>query len=713
MTSAGVALPASLRAHPRLSQWLQFNADETVTVRTGKVEFGQGIRTALAQLVAAELELPLACIRMQPADTRSSPDEGVTAGSLSVQESGAALRQVCAEARALLLAEAARQLQAAPAELLVAQGCIRRRGADGQTSYWALAQSGVLEREATGFVAPAPPSPDGLLGRPVAQLDLPAKIRGQAHFIHDLELPGMLYGRVARPPSPGAQLRHADLGAVRALPGVVSVVCDGRFLGVVAEQEYTAVQALKRLQAAASWHEAATLPDAADLPSWLQSQPVETSVYAEQQAPAPLPPTQQRFRASYARPFLAHASIGPSCGVARFSGGRLEVWTHSQGIFNLRADLARMLDLPPTDIDVFHVEGAGCYGHNGADDAACDAVLLARALPGRAVQVVWSREDELSWSPLGAAMAVTLEADVAADGRITQWRHEIWSNGHSSRPGRAPVPVLLGATHRAQAAAMPPAANMPRQAGGGAERNAMPVYDFAQWQVVNHRLLAMPLRTSSLRSLGAHCNVFASESFLDEIAIARGEDPLAYRLRHLEDVRLREVLQTAAAMAGWSGRPQSEAAGRGMGLGVSRYKNTGAYCAAVALVEAGHELRVHQLWIAVDVGLVVNPDGVRNQIEGGAIQTVSWMLKEAVQFDRTRITSASWEQYPILRFSEVPRIEIQLLDRPHEKSLGAGEATQGPVAAAIGNALAAALGVRVRQMPFTTEALTRAVLAEP
>jgi len=710
MNNTIAPLPASLKANPRLSQWLRLHADGTVSVRSGKVELGQGIATALAQLAAGELGVALERIRMVPADTLHSPDEGVTSGSQSVQESGAALRQVCAEARALLLAAAAQRLGVAPEALEVDDGHIRVRGSSQHSSYWELADAGLLEREVSGSVAPAPVPHDGVVGRSVPRLDIPDKVSGRPRFIHDMVLPGLLYGRIARPPSPAAQLLEVDLAAVKALPGVVAMVRDGRFLGVIADSEYAAVKALKKLQAAARWSESATLPDMQDLPAFLRAQAHETRLYAEQQAPAPGAPAAHSFRASYSRPYLAHASIGPSCALARYSPEALEVWTHSQGIYNLRSDLAKALALPASRITVQHVEGAGCYGHNGADDAACDAALLARAVPGQPVQVQWTREDELGWSPLGAAMAVDLQADVDASGRITRWRHEVWSNGHSLRPGRAPTSVLLAATHLEPPAEQLLAINMPQQNGGGAERNSIPIYNFPQWQAVNHRLLSMPLRTSALRSLGAHCNVFAIESFLDEIASALGIDPLDYRLRHLDDARARAVLETAAQMAGWARRGKT--AGRGLGLAVSRYKNTGAWCAVVAAIDAGREVRVDKLWIAVDVGLAVNPDGVKNQIEGGAIQTVSWVLKETVKFDRTRIESNTWETYPILRFSEVPQIEIQLINRPQEKSLGAGEATQGPVAGAIANAVADALGVRVRHMPLSTEAVTRAALAD-
>jgi len=714
-------LPGGLNTNRRLSQWLAIHADGTVSVCSGKVEFGQGIGTVLAQIAAEELDVAVSRIRLVPASTVAGPNEGMTAGSLSVQESGGALRQACAEARLLYLQAAVKQFHLAEDalhRLEVVDGCIRVRGdqAGPATSYWALADATLLECEANGLARPKDAAAHGGV-QMVQRLDIPDKLSGRPRFIHDVRLPGMLYGRVLHPPSPGAMLADVDLAAVQALPGVVCTVRDGSFLGVVADNEYRAGQALKQLAAAAHWREFSALPDMHELPAFLRAQPAETTLAGEKKpadAAGLLPAATRRFQAAYSRPFLAHASIAPSCAIARYQPASIDIWTHSQGIYPLRADLALVLAVPAETITVQHVEGAGCYGHNGADDVACDAALLARAVPGLAVQVVWTREDELGCSPFGAAMAVELQAEVGADGLIADWRHEVWSTGHSMRPGRSTVPVLLAATLLEQPFAPQIATNMPLASGGGAERNAVPLYDFAQWLVLNHRTLTMPIRTSSLRSLGAHCNVFAIESFLDEIAAGLEVDPLAFRLRHLADPRGRAVLEAVAQMAGWSGRKSrlSDAEGQGMGLAFAKYKNTGAYCAVVASVTAGHELRVDKLWIAVDVGRVVSTDGVINQIEGGAIQTVSWVLKEAVQFDRTRILSTSWENYPILRFSEVPQVEVQIIDRPDCKSVGAGEATHGPVTAAIANAVADALGVRVRNLPLTTDNITRAALAE-
>ncbi len=704
-------LPGSLHVNRRLGQWLRFHADGRVSVYSGKVEIGQGIVTALAQIAAEELDLTLARVRMVPACTATSPDEQVTSGSMSVQESGTALRHACAEARAIYLEAAATRLEVPLADLEVEDGVIRVRGTDKQTSYWDLADDDLLDREATGLVAPKIAGAHHIVGSAVQRFDIPDKVTGKPRFVHDMVLPGMLYGRVARPPSPGAELIDVDLAAVNALPGVVATVRDGRFLGVIAEREELVVKALKKLIAAARWRETASLPDMHDLPAFLKSQPVQTTLVGEKKSETPPPPAAKTFTAAYARPFLAHASIGPSCAIAKWNAETVEVWTHSQGIYNLRTDLAMALSRPAESIIVQHVEGSGCYGHNPADDVAYDAVLLARAVPGKPVQMQWTREDELSWAPFGAAMAVELKAGVAADGRISNWQHEIWSNGHGTRPGRAKTPAMLAASHLEKPFERLIAVNAALAAGGGSERNSVPLYNFENWEAVNHRLLTMPIRTSALRSLGGHCNVFAIESFLDEIALELGVDPLEYRLRHLEDPRGRAVLEAAAKMSGWAGRGK-KAEGRGMGIAFAKYKNSSAYCAVVAQIDAGREVRVEKLWIAVDVGLVINPDGVRNQIEGGAIQTVSWTLKEAVRFDRTRVESNTWETYPILKFSEVPKVEVELINRTEEKCVGAGEATHGPVAAAIGNAVFDALGVRVRSMPLTAEAITKAALAD-
>jgi nicotinate dehydrogenase subunit B len=717
--SQAAGLPRDLAANPILSRWIRLRPEGVVEICPGKVEIGQGILTALAQLAADELDVGLDRIRMVPANTAASPNEGMTSGSLSVEDSGMAVRYACAEARAILVAAAAERLGVAAQALSVEDGVIRGPG-NLSASYFDMAGDGLLDREATGIATPKPATARRFGGKPVERLDLPDKIYGALRFIHDLVLPDMLHGRVLRPQSPGATLTALDPSAVEAMPGVKAVLRDGSFAGVVADTEWQAEQALARLRAAASWEErpAPALPDETRLTGWLKSAAAEIRPVAERAAEQPASPART-IRRDYFRPYIAHASIGPSCAIARFgeiaagepspaAGDQsLHVWAHSQGIFNLRADLALVLAMRPEAIIVEHAEGAGCYGHNGADDVALDAALLARAVPGLPVRVQWSREDELGWSPFGPAMAVTIEADLDASGEIGEWRCDLWSNGHTTRPGRAPTPTLLAGHDLEAAFPRLPGINPPFAHGGGAERNSVPPYDFPALRVTNHYIAEVPIRVSALRTLGAFINVFAAESFMDEIAAERGEDPVAFRLRQLSDPRARAVIEAAASRFGWAGWQKREGFGRG--IGYAAYKGKGAYCAVIAEIEAAQEIRVRRLAIAVDVGEVVNPDGVVNQIEGGAIQATSWTLKEAVRFDRTRITSTQWDSYPILRFSEVPAVDVVLLDRPSAPPLGAGEAALGPTAAAIGNAVFDAIGVRVRHLPLTPENIVAAM----
>jgi nicotinate dehydrogenase subunit B len=413
-------------------------------------------------------------------------------------------------------------------------------------------------------------------------------------------------------------------------------------------------------------------------------------------------------RASYGRAYLAHTSLGPGAAVAQWDGDDVTVWTHTQGIYPLRRALAAALDLDPGRFTLRHMEGAGCYGHNSADDVALDAVLLARAVPGRPVQVVWSREDEFAWEPFGPAMVAEVAVGVDAVGDLVSWEQHAWSNGHDSRPGFFGHPGLLGAWHAADAAT-PAASDPPPAIGGGTSRNAVPPYGVAGLDVQAHRLLVAPLRTSALRGLGATVNVFAIESAMDELAERAGADPLEYRLRHLTDERARGVLRAAAEQSGWSGRPAVDAVG--WGLAYARYKDVCGYCAVVARVEAVSEVRVTDLWVAVDAGQVINPDGLVNQVEGGAIQAASWTLLEEVAFDARTVTSRDWESYPILRFRDVPRVHVTLLPRPDDPPLGVGEVTGGPVAAALANALADAIGVRVRRLPLTPERIAAVIEA--
>jgi CO/xanthine dehydrogenase Mo-binding subunit len=390
----------------------------------------------------------------------------------------------------------------------------------------------------------------------------------------------------------------------------------------------------------------------------------------------------------------------------------LQVWTHSQGIYNLRRDLALAVDVSAQAVTVCHADGAGCYGHNGADDVAFDATWLARQAGSAAVRVQWTRQQEMANSPLGAAMTVLVEAGVDESGNLLTWTQEVWSQGHGTRPGRGKTPALLGAWQTAKPAPVTMAVNAAPASGGGSDRNATPPYVIPEVHVINNRVLAMPLRVSALRSLGAHVNVLATESMIDEIATSLGRDPLEYRLAHLKDDRAKAVLQEVARISGWHDEPENAEEGFGRGLAFARYKNTGGYCAVVAELVMEEEVKLRTLYVAADLGLVVHPDGARNQLEGGAVQAASWTLREAAQIGRDGIRSDDWESYPIFNFSDVPPVEVAIIDRPDSPSLGAGEGSAGPTAAAIANAIHDALGVRVRAMPFTADSLMKLVQSD-
>lgn len=696
-------LPVSLATNPRLSSWVKFTGEGRVAISPGKVEIGQGIVTALAQIAADELDVEIGRIEMIRASTAASPNEGVTSGSLSIQQSGRALRHVCAEVRQRFLAAASERLGVDAALLGVDDGTISGPG-NVRTSYWELSGDVSLDHDVTAGIVTKSAVTRSVAGHSIQRVDIPDKVFARPRFIHDCALPGLVHGRVLRPDISSAKLIALEEAAACAVAGVIALVRDGSFAGVVADSETGAEAALKALRKGATWSAGEPLPDENDLAGFLKSQPVETTII-DIKATATTE-AARTLRRQYTRPYIAHASIAPSCAMAQWDGDRVHVWTHSQGVYLLRADLAIVLRLPAENIVVEHMEGAGCYGHNAADDVALDAALLAKAANGRPVRVQWSRHDEMSHAPFGAAMAIEIEADLDADNEIVGWHHGIWSNGHAARPGRAAQPALLAAREIANPYPRMISTNPPAASGGGGDRNSIPLYDLPAWTITSHRLLTMPVRTSALRTLGAQGNVFAIESLLDEIAALRGEDPIAFRLRYLRDERAKDVIRAAAQRAAWKPERRS---GVGHGVGFARYKNTGAYCAAIAEIEGADDIRVKRLTLAVDVGETINPDGVINQIEGGAIQATSWVLKERVRFDRTRITSASCTDYPILTFSEVPAVDVEIIQRPEIEPVGAGEAAHGPVTAAIANAVHDCLGVRVRDLPITRDKIIAAM----
>ena len=713
--SAQAVLPGSLNSNRMLDGWLRINRNGTVTVFTGKVELGQGILTALSQIVSDELDVDVKRLKIISGDTALTPNEGVTSGSLSIQDSGTALRFACSEARGLLLQSAAAKLGVGVADLSVSDGAISQTGAGGGTSYWALTSSVMLKREATARTAPKPSSQHRLIGQSVKRRDIPAKVTGGEAYVQDMRLPGMVFGRVVRPGSPRARLLAADEAAARRMPGVVAVVRDGSFLAVAARREEQAIAAAAALQASARWDAPADLPPAGSaLFAYMKKQRMLDTVVSEKKdlAAATTATPPRTIEAEFTRPYQAHASIGPSCAVAQWNDGKLRVWCHSQGVFPLRGDLAKALRTPVDSITVMHREGSGCYGHNGADDVALDAALLARALRGIPVKLQWMRGDEFGSEPLGSPMVMKMKASLDGAGKVVDWNHELWSYTHSTRPYDPDGCNLLAAWQLQNPLPAGPSRNIP-QPSGGSDRNAIPLYVFPSQKVTNHLLLDQPIRTSALRTLGAYANVFALESFMDELAGAAGADPVEFRLRHLSDARARAVIEHAAAMAQWPGG--GAAAGdvlKGRGIGFAKYKNLAVYCAVivdVAVDTRSGEIRVERAWSAADAGLVINPDGLRNQIEGGIVQSTSWTLHEAMANDASGKLTRNWNDYPILRFPQVPQVQVELINRPDERPLGVGEGAQGPTAAAIANAVANATGRRLRDLPLTPERVKQAL----
>ena len=698
--------PGSLKTSPYLDAWIRIDADGGITVFTGKAELGQGFRTAFQQIAAEELDVAFGALKVVTADTKVTANEGYTSGSNSMKDSGTAIQNAAAQARELLVAEAAKRLDLPVENLRTADGAVI--APDGKRlSYGELVAGDMLHVQAQPKSKLKNPATYKVIGQSVPRVDIPAKVTGGAAYVQDMRLPGMVHARIVRPPSYGAQLTECETSAVEKLPGVVKIVRDGNFLAVVAEKEFQSIKAMNALAAATKWKETASLPKQDDLLAVLTSLPSQnTTIFERGNASAT---GQKTIEATYTRPYQAHGSIGPSCAVAQFVDGAMTVWTHTQGVYPDRQGIAEMLRMPPASVRLIHVEGSGCYGHNGADDAAADAALIARALPGRPVRVQWMREQEHAWEPYGPAMVTKLKASLDGDGKIADWNFEVFSNTHSMRPGGAGS--MLAAQHMAQPFALPAPRPLPLPEGGG-DRNAIPFYNFPNAHVVHHFIPAMPLRISAMRALGAYHNVFSIESFMDELAALAGADPVEFRLKHLDDSRGRDVIEKAAQSFGWKAG-QTSPQDRGFGFAFARYKNLAAYCAIASEVEVNRETgrpRLIRAVAAVDSGQVVNPDGLINQIEGAIVQSMSWTLYESVSFDDTRITSIDWQTYPILRFDAVPEsIEVHIINRPGQPFLGSGETGQGPAAASIANAIANATGKRLRNLPLTRKRIKDAI----
>lgn len=697
-------LPTSLVDNPRLDRWIHFNPDRTVRIATGKVEIGQGVVTALGQIAADELDVPLERVAVLSGSTDHGPDEMYTTSSLSIEMSGGSIRLVCAEVRAKALDRAALRLNCSPDELSVVDGQFLQNGAATGQDYWTVAGEIDLSQPVTGNAPPKKPAAYKVVGRSVPRLDLPAKVSGAA-FVHDVLPAGVLHARTLRQPNPGATLASLDEAAIRrAARGELQIVREANFVAFVSPVESVAQAAAAAAPAQARWDGLRQLTPAHQEAAWLEGQPAEDRhIGAPMRTDAP----KNLVRITVSRPYVAHASMGPSCALAEFRDGHLTVRSHGQGMHPLRKNLAAALGLSVEAITATHIQGPGCYGHNGADDAALDAALVAMRIPGRCIRLQWRREEEFAFEPVGPAMLVTLHVDLDERGRPADWTTEIWSATHVQRPGSGSGFLLA-----TEALPDPPPEVQPTDPtearGGGGTRNAVPLYDVPAHRILHHLVQRAPVRTSALRGLGALPNVYAIESLMDELAARAGEDPVAYRLSILSEPRARRLIERVAALAGWTSRgPGRE--GKGLGMAFARYKNRAAYAAVAAAVTVAETVRVDRVWCVADAGLVINPDGARNQLEGGVIQALSWTLKEQVRFDDHGIVSVDWDGYPILRFGEVPEIHAELVDGAGNPSLGVGECSVGPTAAAVGNAVAHALGVRIHDMPLTRERIVAAL----
>ena len=691
-------LPGSLIRTPELDRWIAIESDGSITVSTGKVELGQGILTAIQLIAAEELDVDPDQIRIRSAQTGITPNEMITAGSMSIEQSGTAVRQACAWARRLMLSEVSDD----PAQLDVSNGVVTGPGLNAPTSYAEIQAGAPFKFKIEELTAEKDSSKYTVLGRvDHPRIDLEDKIRGVGVFVHDLEFPNMLHARVVRPPSYHHRLQNVDLSSIEAPD---SAFVDGSFIAVMSTNEYRAVRLAETVRNTATWSQTQPIPTEEALTDYLVAHekaafPILDGV------PQDVPPRSltTTSNAVYSRPYLMHGSLGPSAAAAQWVDGILTVWSPSQGIELIRHTLAQLLGIDAQVIRVIYIQGAGCYGHNAADDATVDAALCAREVPGRPVLLKWSRADEHQWEPYGPAMRVGMGANLSSSGNIDLWTHDVWSFSHAGRPvpGQTGMDVVAAWHLNDGFEPNEPAPRLGPESG--IHRNALPIYEFPDQQVVKRFVANSPLRTSSLRSLGAQCNVFAIESFMDELAIAANTDPVAFRLRHLQDTRAIAVLERVAELAGGVSGSR--------GIGLAQYKNRQCYAAVVAEVvvdPTSAKIQVTHLWIAADAGRVVDRDGLTNQLEGGAIQALSWCLKEAVAFDSHGVTSCDWETYPILRFSEIPRVETEIIDRPELESLGAGEATQGPTSGALANAIYAATGIRARNTPFTPEKLRQA-----
>jgi nicotinate dehydrogenase subunit B len=690
----------------QVDSFLAFHADGSVTIYTSKVDVGTGLQTAMCQVAAEELGVPVERFSVVEGDTALTPNHGGTGGSTGVPRGAMDVRRAAATARQTILRMGGEQLGRPASELVLAEGMVRPAAGGAGIAISVLIGDKPLSVPLDANAPLRRPADYTVVGKPILRSDMAGKCTGQHLFLQDFSLPGMLHARVIRPPSFGAKLVSVDDTSLRDIPGV-SLVRVESFLAVVSSDEWAVVRAARQLRAA--WTEWQGLPGSEGLDRTMREGAIDRDevLVNRGDAVAALPSSAKQLSASYHWPFQSHASLGPSCAVADVKEDGATVWTSSQGTYGLRANLAEIFSIPEEKLCVIYLDGSGSYGTNGANDAAADALLLSQRL-GKPVRVQWTREDELGWDPKGPSQLLELRGGLNADGRITSWETQMWIPG--TIPGNRP---LVGVD----------AAALGQDSGRGAgqiSQNGDPPYATPHLRVVVHWLRDCPLRLSNLRAPGKIANVFAIESFTDELAAEAKVDAVEFRLRGLTDPRAIEVIRRTAEMIGWQSRPSPNPSARqgnflvGRGIGYAHYKQSENYVAIameVAVERTSGAIRVRRVSCAHDCGLIINPDGLRNQVEGCIVQTLSRALHEEVRFDRSKVTSVDWANYPILTFPEAPPVQVALIDRPELPPLGAGEAATAPVAAALANALYDASGVRLRSAPMRAEQI-RAGLAD-
>ncbi len=720
----------------QLDSWIAISSDGNVTAYTGKCELGHGLYTAQTQLIAEELSVPFDRVKLIQCDTALAPDQGTTSGAQShpTNFNQANLALAGATAREALLQIAATRFGVPAAQLAVKDGVISvKADPSRKAGYGELIGGRKFSMALNPNAKRKHPSEWTVLGTPVPRVEFPAMVTGQFEYVHNVRVPGMAHGAVVRPPAVGATVTGVDEASVQGLPGVVKVVVKNNFVGVVAEKPFQALQAAAKLKV--SWTAGAGLPAHRDFHDLLRNQKPtrDTFLVNSKDVDEKLSSAARVVKATYRYPYQMHGSIGSSCAVADVQADKATIWSATQAVYPLKSTAAMMLGMPVESVRVIFRMGAGCYGINGADTVSYDAMILSQAV-GRPVRVQLTRKDEMAWENYGFAFVIDERAALDGEGSIVAWDHEAWSPTLGGRPGATnPGNVVTGFLAGFQPAPFTPRTPAPDPGGFANNSNAVPSYvtgcvggqcggtgNVSSQRVLTHNVKSS-FWTGPLRSPERLQNTFAHESFIDELAAAVKADPVAYRLRHLSDPRLSEVVRSASKAAGWQARPSPRPGGARTGVATGRgvscvlYEGDNGYCSVVAEVEVNQDtgrVSVKRLVIANDCGPISNPDGLKNQLEGGALQGMSRALSEEVTWDDQKVTSIDWRTYrPLYLGADVPTIETVLINRPDGKAMGAGETAVTVVPAAIANAIFDATGARIRQVPFTPERVKAALNA--